>query len=426
MTRLTGVTITALIGLMLVGLGGCPTDSAYTDGFIDDGGYYDGYDDSAWWTDDPNYEDDFDDLYGDDFWSDEDWDDDFWWDEDPNTWDWEDPNGLYWDDPNEAGTDDGTDGGEDTVGVQTQFDEVWDNFDRYYSYFSYKSVDWNALRDKYRPDFAADLGSDAFAEKLAQMLAELRDRHIVVQKPDGTYVEVYSPDVTLNYTSTPRNRYAPGGYQTLGDNVVWHGWLENNIAYIRVDTLTTGAFSGISDADIEALFANYAGAAGMIIDIRPNNGGDERIAAKFAGHFTDTARVYGYTEKRNGAGHDECGARETSTLQPASGNLFLKPTVCLIGKRCMSSAEWFTLMMDVCPNVTLIGDTTRGSSGDPQGFSLSNGVNYTVSTWIAYTYTGAHIEDVGITPDIQIAAESSFDGEHDYVVEQAIAVLTGE
>ena len=432
MLRLTNVTCAALLGLMLAGLGGCPTDSGYID-YVGDPNSYDA---SSWWYGDPNYYDNFDDIYGDDFWDDASWDN-LWWNEDPNDWFWDDPNDWLWDDPNDywgwedpndySGWDDPNDywdAGGGTTGVQAMFDEVWENFDRHYSYFSRKGVDWDAIRDQYRPEFASDLSGAEFAEKLATMLAELRDRHLVVQKPDDTYVEVYSPDVKLNYTSTPRNRYAPSGYETLGDNVVWHGWLENNIGYIRIDTLSTGSFDNISDADIEALFAKYADAVGMILDIRPNNGGDERIAAKFAGHFTDTARVYGYTQTRNGPGHDDFGAQEPSTLQPAASNLFLKPTVCLIGARCMSSAEWLTLMMKVCPNVTLVGDTTRGSSGNPQGFSLSNGVKYTVSTWIAYTYDGALIEDNGIMPAIQIAPENSFDGEHDYVLEQAISQLT--
>ena len=90
----------------------------------------------------------------------------------------------------------------------------------------------------------------------------------------------------------------------------------------------------------------------------------------------------------------------------------------------MSSAEWFTLMMKVCPNVTLIGDTTRGSSGNPKGFKLPNDVSYTVPTWMAYTDQQEEFEDVGIEPDIQIEATSSFDGSHDYVIERAIAELT--
>lgn len=332
---------------------------------------------------------------------------------DPNDfWNW--PFGNDNTNDNSAGDDDG---------AVALFDEVWQTFDVTYSHFELKGIDWDALGAQYRPEFMTDLDADAFAEKLAGMLRELDDLHVSVQKPDGTYLEVATRAAAQNYTSTPRNRYAAEAYATLGDNVVWHTWYTDNIAYIRVDTLATDAFAGISEAAIEALFAEYASADGFIIDIRANNGGNENIAALFASHFTDTPVTYGYTQTRNGSDHGDFGAFEAKVLQPAGGNLFLKPAVCLIGARNMSSAEWFTLMMDACPNVTLVGDRTRGSSGNPQTFTLSNGVKYGVPTWIAYTADLQHIEDQGITPDIEIPADESFDSEHDYVIERALTEL---
>ena len=52
----------------------------------------------------------------------------------------------------------------------------------------------------------------------------------------------------------------------------------------------------------------------------------------------------------------------------------------------------------------------------------------TVSRWIAYQWDyfleeWVGIEDAGVAPDIYIAPEDSFDGEHDYVLEEALAQL---
>lgn len=325
--------------------------------------------------------------------------------------------------PGWDGTDDGPDPNS-TAGGPTfeRFEQVWTTFDQHYSYFDYKGIDWGALYEQYAPAFENELSADDFAAQLAIFLRELDDLHVNVQKPDGTYLEVATRDVPLNYTSTPRNRYTVSGYQTLGDNTVWHAWLTGNVAYIRVDTLSGDAFSGITTGQIDAIFATYAGATGFIVDIRPNSGGDETIAALFAGHFTDAPVVYGYTETRNGPAHDDFDALATKTLAPAAENRFAGKVVCLIGARNMSSAEWFTLMMRAC-GATLIGDQTRGSSGNPQTFALDNGVNYTVPTWIAYTDEMKYIEDRGITPDIEIPASASFDDSHDYVVERALEEL---
>ncbi|MCB9853129.1 MAG: S41 family peptidase [Phycisphaerales bacterium] len=312
-----------------------------------------------------------------------------------------------------------------TTGRQALFDELWQTFDENYSYFDYKGIDWEDVRDRYRPDFAADLSDNEFTDQIVEMLAELHDLHVEVMYPDGTWVGTDPGQVELNYTSTPRNRYTlnDSGYQTLGNNVIWHAWYADSIAYVRIDTFSTTAFQNITQADVDDLFAQYSTADAMIVDIRPNNGGNENIAMEFASHFTAAEVVYGYTETRDGPDHWDFAPLETKTLQPATQNRFDGPVACLIGQRCLSSAEWFTLMMRACPNVTLIGDTTRGGSGFPREFELDNGVHYMVPRWVAYTDAMIEFEDVGIEPDIWIPADESFDESYDYVVETAISWL---
>lgn len=329
--------------------------------------------------------------------------------------------------PDDDFSDDGAqDGGsESTTGAQVLFDELWRTFDENYSYFEYKGIDWDDVRTRYRPRFASDLSDDEFVDGLIEMLGELSDFHVEIMHPDGTWYGTDMQEVELNYTSTPRNRYTldDNGYQTLGDGVIHHAWFQESIAYIRVDTFGTGAFDNISDEDIENLFAAYADADGIIFDVRPNNGGNEDIAMKFASHFTADEVIYGYTETRDGPAHDDFGPLNEKSLVPTQQNRFDGPVACLIGQRCLSSAEWFTLMMRACPNVTLVGDTTRGGSGFPREFELANGVRYTVPRWIAYTDDFEGIEDFGIEPDSWIPADESFDESHDYVVEFALTLL---
>lgn len=312
-------------------------------------------------------------------------------------------------------------GGTDTE-TEQYFEQAWSDFDKNYSYFVHKNVDWDAVKTQYQSQFQQAMTADEFAEKLNEMLQVLHDWHVWVQKPDGEYIG-YNGSITTNYTSSPRNRYAPYGYQTLGDGVIYHGIVgENgeNIAYIRIETLDTQSFQSITDQEIESIFTTYANADGMIIDIRPNAGGNEEYAEKFASRFTDTTRLFGKVKYRNGANHDDFDAAIEKTLEPSSGTHFNGPVACLIGQRVMSSGEWFTLMMKVCPKVTLIGDHTRGASGGPEVFSLQNGVSYNISRWVAYTYDDFAFEDNGIQPHIAIDPDQSFDGEHDYVLERAI------
>lgn len=308
------------------------------------------------------------------------------------------------------------------------FEQAWKDFDQNYSYFTYKNVDWDAVKTQYQPNFQKNMTADQFAEEFNNVLQVLHDWHVSVTNPNGEAVG-YNGNVTGNFTNNPRNAYAKNGYQKIGD-VIWHDNVilngNENIGYIRIDSFEMEKFKNISDQDIENLFVTYADADGLIIDIRPNSGGSEDNAEMFISHLTNEPRIYGYTKTRiPGADHDAFSELETHTLEPSSGTHFNKPVVGLIGQKCMSSAEWCTLMMRACPNLTLMGDKTRGASGSPKEFSLPNKVSYAVSIWIAYTDEMIEIEDKGIEPAIKIPPEQSFDGEHDYVVEQAIAFLSG-
>lgn len=314
--------------------------------------------------------------------------------------------------------------------TQRRFDEVWTAFDEDYSYFTYKGIDWDDVRTRYRPDFKDDLTANEFAGRLSTMLDELHDWHVWVQRPDGEYLG-YTGTYQTNYPASIIQSYARGGaYTTLGDDVIFHadvssGKDANPIAHIIIDTLDTEQFSSVSDTEIEALFVQYADADGMILDIRANSGGNENNAVKFASRFTDEPVVYGYTKTRNGPGHNDFAALVTKTLEPSTDTHYDGIVVGLIGQKCMSSAEWFTAMLRACPNVILIGDTTRGASANPDVYSLANGVNYSVSRWVAYAYDpfielSEIIEDNGIEPDFPIDPDLSYDDTHDYVLEEAL------
>ncbi|SLM31407.1 exported hypothetical protein [Desulfamplus magnetovallimortis] len=307
------------------------------------------------------------------------------------------------------------------------FNKAWDDFDQNYSYFAYKNIDWDHVHDQYQQNFMVELSPDDFAYQLNEMLQTLHDWHVWVGRPDGEYLG-YNATYKINYPDTLFMHYTrDGSYEKIGDNVIFHAIVDENIAHIFIDTLSSSRFSSVSDNEINSLFSTYADTDGMIIDIRSNNGGSEDNAAKFASHFTDTSRLYGHVKYRNpGSNHNDFGDIISKTLEPSQTNYYNKPVACLIGQRCMSSAEWFTLMMKACPNVTLIGDKTRGASGNPKEFSLSNGVSYSVSSWVAYSDKMVEIEDRGIEPEIYIPAQESVDNEHDYVLEKAIAFIKVE
>ena len=314
-------------------------------------------------------------------------------------------------------------------GMVAQWRKAWEDFDQNYSYFSYKGIDWAPVFNAHTNDFAQVQDGSAFAAQLNNVLQMLHDWHVAVQMPDATWLG-YNGSYTNNYPSGYWTNYTRGmPYQDVrGAHVIYHAWVGGNLAHIAVDTMDTTAFAAISDDDINAIFETYKTAAGIILDIRYNNGGNENNALRVASHFTSVPRTYGYTRTRiAGSNHNAFTPFSAKTVAPATGRLFTNNVVCLIGQRVMSSAEWMTLMMKACPQVTLMGDRTRGASGNPAQFEQpSIGVNYKVSSWIAYDANQVPFEDVGIAPQVMIPPGSaSVDNalRRDYVLEQAMAWL---
>jgi hypothetical protein len=74
-----------------------------------------------------------------------------------------------------------------------QFDSLWNTFDQQYSYFDYKHIDWNALRDRFRPMAIAAGDQAGFIAVVRQMLSALHDQHVVIRDPGGATTPTYDP-----------------------------------------------------------------------------------------------------------------------------------------------------------------------------------------------------------------------------------------
>ena len=66
------------------------------------------------------------------------------------------------------------DEGYDPVSV---FDYLWNKVDQQYAFFDVKGVDWDSVREVYRPKVDDDMGRDSLFRVCAAMLNTLRDGH---------------------------------------------------------------------------------------------------------------------------------------------------------------------------------------------------------------------------------------------------------
>ena len=281
----------------------------------------------------------------------------------------------------------------------TSFDRMWNTVDREYSYFEYKGIDWYAVRSAYRPRAERATNTPDFIEVVREALGTLRDVHVWILTPDGRFIGTYTPTHRRNWSiAIKAAQLQRPGWVNVSPSL-YHANLDG-VAYIAIATFANGQFDV---AAFDAVLDRYRDARAIVLDVRMNGGGNDALAYQVAGRFTTATRTTGYVQYRNGLRHDAFTALTARTVGPRGGWQFTRPVVLLTGRGAYSSTEGFVSAMQVLPNVTLVGDTTGGGSGNPSVYPLRDGYGISVSRWIEYTADRQPIEWRGIAPDSTVA-----------------------
>ncbi len=305
--------------------------------------------------------------------------------------------------------------------AEKNFDLLWETYDREYAMFVIRpEVDWNQMRETYRPQAAACQTVYQFANVCAEMLSHLRDLHIGVSMGEEGVPGFYRPR-ELNANPNALDTFMKDG-MWLGRYVKW-GKTEDDVGYISIDSWTDPLIPQQVDKALDIL----RDTRGLIVDVRVNGGGGEDLAMQVAGRFTKESRVYSYSQYRNGPKHTDLTEKIPRRFEPRGEWKYTQPTLILIGQKCMSSNESFIAMMEQCPQVTTMGDRTCGSSGNPKMIELSIGVNVRMPKWIDLLMDEKPLDERGIQPDIFFEAKpDSFTENRDELLSTAIERLKNE
>jgi hypothetical protein len=303
--------------------------------------------------------------------------------------------------------------------LEAAFDAFAADFERHYSYFELKKINWPALRDKGRAACVAAPSEYAFADALAGMLMECRDGHIWVDRGGEripTLMQSWMPNFNRNATMA-----ALGSQAKCGEFAVVGRTLEGNYGAFIMVKQSAADRGGVRQAI--SLFDRMRGAPGYLIDLREANGGDETLARDIAELFCEKDVVYAKSRFRNGPAASDFAAPIDRTLKGRSDAL-TQPLVVLIGPGAISSGEGFVKMLKALPQATLVGQPTRGSSGNPRPFKLP-GLNITVwySRWVDLMPDGTTVEGKGIAPDVLVNEPVEAYRERDPTWEKAIEVM---
>ncbi len=287
--------------------------------------------------------------------------------------------------------------------------------DEDYSYRDRLQVDWPAAFREATPELLGSKTPLEFAKKAAKLVGPAEDLHFTFRVGDWM-VPTHDKPVVSNFQRTAFLKEVPG---PVPEGPVTIVKFNNGITYLVI-----ASWSQEVAPRLEAVFEAIGRAdpkAGLIVDVRPNGGGSELLAKQVAGCFVEATKVYAkYVTRSKGV---DSPVRERSVSASAGRPKYRGPVVVLMGPATMSSCESFVMMMKQSQNCTLVGDRTRGSSGNPRPVDLGNGVSALVPSWRDLDTNGRCIEGEGIKPDVAVKAGPADFQDGDPVLRKAVEVL---
>ncbi|MFA9392584.1 MAG: S41 family peptidase [Prolixibacteraceae bacterium] len=302
-----------------------------------------------------------------------------------------------------------------SVDPRTNFEYLWKQCNEKYSYFDLKKIDWNEVHDRYSAQLTDSMSDDSLFILMGNMLDELRDGHTnLISDLNISFYPIRKQGPDNFDWRIIEDHYLPANYYHSGP--FSHEFIANKqVGYIRFS-----AFTGqINGTNLNFILNRYKDTKGLIIDLRENGGGAVSDIFELLSHFVDTTTLVNYSRIKTGPGHNDFSEAEPVYLQPSDSTLYLKPVMMLIDRGSYSASSFTSLATKALDNIVLVGDTTGGGLGLPNGGQLPNGWNYRFSITQALTLDMDNSYENGVPPDIAIRLDWQ-DLRHDEVIDRAI------
>jgi C-terminal processing protease CtpA/Prc len=295
------------------------------------------------------------------------------------------------------------------------FEHLWTACDQKYSYFKLKEVDWDNVRTQYASLIYEGMSSDSLFNVLGAMLSELKDDHVNLFSQTNTsffgveyaYQDNFDWQILVDhYLSNDFKITGPFSHDFIADK---------QIGYVRLSSFSTD----ITNTHLDYIMTRYGETKGLILDLRENGGGKIPNVFKILSRFVTTKTLVSYSRIKSGPVHDDFGAPEPVYVDPYGGKGYTGKVVVLTDRGTYSSGSLFALNVKAIENMILIGDTTGGGLGMPNGGQLPNGWTYRFSVTQSLTLDRDPSYENGVPSDIY----ASFDWNDlttDEILEQAI------
>lgn len=297
------------------------------------------------------------------------------------------------------------------------FDYLWNEVDKKYSYFELKNINWDEIRTTYRARISNDMSEEALFQVLADMLNELRDDHTNLGSPFNVSRYNLPLREKNNFNRRTIEEFYIPNYVITGSFI--HDFLQNEeIGYIRYSSF----MNAIDGASLDYILSRYKFTKGLILDLRENGGGSIFNVPLLLERFSTKRTLAAYSITRNGAKRNDFSKREPFYIGKHNGITYTKPVMVLIDRGSYSATTFFALLTKVFPNIVLVGDTTGGGGGLPNGGQLPNGWVYRFSVSQLLDLNGNNYAEDGVPADITASFDWT-DLTKDEIIEKAIEEL---
>jgi hypothetical protein len=308
---------------------------------------------------------------------------------------------------------------EPSPNAEETFNYLWKECDEKYSFFKVKGIDWAQKKEQYGSEVYNGMPQQALFDILFDMLHELRDGHVnlisafqVARFDIGKLGPKNFDDRLLKDFYLSDKYYITGG---LSHDL----FVDQNIAYVRYSSFS----SSVTNDEMNFILNKYKNTEGLIFDVRANGGGSVTNVFNILGHFIDHKTFIYDSYIKTGKGHEDFSGAEKAFIEPSNGSRYFKPVVVLTDRGSYSATSFFSLGVRAIENMTIIGDTTGGGLGAPNGGQLPNGWTYRFSITQTISHDGKNLEN-GVPPDIQIDLDpnEALNG-IDTILERAISFI---
>lgn len=298
---------------------------------------------------------------------------------------------------------------------QENFEYLWNECNEKYSYFDLKKIDWDSVKVAYESKISADMSNDSLFRVLGDMLNELKDGHVNLS---SNFNVSFFPIQRLGQDNFDwriiQENYLEEDYYISGP--FRHSFIsDGKVGYLRFSSFT----GGVNSSNLDFALKRYKDTEGLVLDLRENGGGAVRDVFNLLSRFLEKETLTNYSRLKSGPGKNEFTTSEPVYVQPHDGTRYLKKVIVLIDRGSYSASSFTSLATKAIPNMILMGDTTGGGLGLPNGGELPNGWNYRFSITQALTLDKDESYEDGVPPDI-ISLFDWSDLTKDEVIENAL------